>query len=248
MVHDLLATCPSLKVLCTSRTRLNISGEHVFTVPTLVLPHSIGSADGQDPFQSEAVRLFVERATASSSEFACTRQNVLDVSEICRRLDGLPLAIELAAARVSALPLRALLARLDLRLNLLIDGPRDAPTRQRTMRDSIAWSHDLLTSDEQRLYRRLAVFSGGCSLEAVEAVAVAPGEAQSDVFEGVASLVKQTLLRQEAGAGVNARYFMLETVREDAQERLLTSGEAADVRRRLATHILALSESRQSGA
>lgn len=247
LVHDLLATCPFLKILCTSRTRLNISGEHVFTVPTLVLPHFIGSANGENPFQSEAVRLFVERATASSSEFACTPQNVLEVSEICRCLDGLPLAIELAAARVSVLSLPALLARLDLRLNLLIDGPRDAPTRQRTMRDSIAWSHDLLTSDEQRLYRRLAVFSGGCSLDAVEAVAVAPGECPSDVFESIASLVKQTLLRQEDGVGTNSRYVMLETVREDAQERLLASGEAGDVRHRHATYILALSESRQSG-
>ncbi len=169
-IIDLLAACSDLTVLATSRTLLRISGEHRFPVPPLALPELGTAATAAGVGDAEAVRLFVHRAQAAQPDFALTDENAGAVGEICRRLDGLPLAIELAAARIPMLPPRALLTRLEPRLGLLTGGPRDAPARLRTMRDAITWSHDLLPPDERFVFRRLAVFTGGCTTEAAESV------------------------------------------------------------------------------
>jgi tetratricopeptide (TPR) repeat protein len=174
--------------------------------------------------------------------FALTDANAAAVAEICRRLDGLPLAIELAAARAKVLPPAAMLARLERRLPLLTDGPRDLPARQRTLQATVAWSHDLLDPAAQAVFRRLAVFVGGCTLEAAEAVINGGDDVGLDVLDGVASLVDQSLLRREGDADAEPRFGMLETVREFALERLEASGEAAAVRRRHAAYYLGLAE------
>ncbi len=194
----LLAGCPALKLLVTSRAALHVSGEHELAVPPLSLPVERGTWTFDQIAASEAVRLFVERAGAVQNGFRLTPANASDVAEICRRLDGLPLAIELAAARVKVFPPRALLARLERRLPFLTGGPRDAPARLRTMRDAIAWSHDLLDAGEQRLFRRLAVFVGGFTLDAAIEVGGDGSLSEEAVFEGISSLVDQSLL-QPAG-------------------------------------------------
>jgi len=220
LVADLLAACPGLAVLATSRVRLRLSGEREHAVPPLGL-----TDDG-------AVRLFVERARAVREAFALTPATAPVVAAICRRLDGLPLAIELAAARIKVLPPAALLARLERRLPLLTGGARDAPPRQQTMRNAIAWSHDLLSMDEQALFRRLTVFVGGFTLEAAEAVAGGAEDPGLAVLDGVASLLDKSLLREEDGPSGEARYLMLETVREYGLDQLAASGEEDEFRRR----------------
>ena len=175
VVSDLLRACPGVKILATSRAPLHLRGEREYPVPALALPDPSRPEPVAQLIQYEAIRLFVERAQAAKPAFALTDENAAAVAEICRRLDGLPLALELAAARVKLLPPQALLERLDERLKLLTGGARDAPARQRTLRDAIAWSHDLLSPHDQTLFRRLAVFAGGCTLEAVEAVGNADG-------------------------------------------------------------------------
>ena len=241
-VADLLGACPDVTVLVTSRVRLRIAGQREVPIAPLGLAapdrhHSIADAT-----TSDAVRLFVTRAEAVQPDFALTPDNAVAVVEICRRLDGLPLAIELAAARVKVLPPAALLARLDHRLPLLTGGGRDVPERQQTMRAAIAWSHDLLTLEEQVLFRRLAIFAGGFMLEAAEAVASKSDESGIDPFEGVASLLDKSLLRQEAGPGVEPRFAMLETVREFALEQLGASGEDAVIGQRHASWCLGFME------
>ena len=185
------------------------------------------------------MRLLLARARAADPAFALGESETAIAGEICRRLDGLPLAIELAAARVTLLPPAELLARLERRLPLLTRADADAPARQRTMRDAIAWSHDLLAPGEQVLFRRLAVFAGGFTLEVAEVVA---GEAGGDALEGLGALVDQSLVRRQADAGGEPRYAMLETVREYGLEMLEASGEAADAGRRHAAYYLALAE------
>src|SRR5829696_10049616 len=241
-VADLLGACSCLKVLLTSRTRLRVSGEREHAVPPLELPAPAAATAVQDVAKSEAIRLFVERAQAVQEDFALTPENVPVVAAICRRLDGLPLAIELAAARVKVLPPAALLSRLDHRLPLLTGGGRDLPARQQTMRAAIAWSYDLLTPEEQVLFRRLAVFAGGFTLEAAEAVTADPTDPSIAPFEGIASLADKSLVRQEAGFGGEPRFTMLETVREFALEQLAASGEDAAIRVRQASWSLALAE------
>ena len=223
LVSQLLATCPLLKVLVTSRARLRVSGEHAFPVPPLALPAAGDQA--ADPAAADAVRLFVGRAQAAEPSFALAEENALAVAEICRRVDGLPLAIELAAAWAPVLPPAAMLARLERRLPLLTGGARDLPERQRTMRDAIAWSYDLLAPEEQALFRRLAVFVGGFTLESAGAVVDSRDGTVLAVLEGVAALVDKSLLRREEIAGTDHRWGMLETVREFALERLAASGQ-----------------------
>ncbi len=237
LLADLLAACPRLTVLATSRARLRVSGEREHAVPPLSV-----TAPGETAGASEAVRLFVERGQAVREDFALSPDNVSTVSQICGRLDGLPLAIELAAARVKILPLAVLLARLERRLPLLTGGGRDLPARQQTMRDALAWSYDLLTPEEQTLFRRLAIFAGGSTLEAVEAMAGEEGAALTSVLDSIASLVDKSLLRQETTTDSESRYAMLETVREFALEQLEASGEHDDVARLHAAYYLALAE------
>ena len=239
LVADLLTGCPSLTVLVSSRVRLRLSCEREVPILPLVLPETEDQASARGVNESAAVRLFVIRAEAVKPDFALTKHNAQEVAAICRRLDGLPLAIELAAARVKILSPAALLTRLDHRLPLLTGGGRDLPARHQTMRDAIAWSHDLLTEEEQRFFRRLALFVGGFTLEAAEAVAGGEVDPRIGVLDGVASLVEQSLLREEDGPGNEPRYLMLETVREFGLEQLVATGEEATTRDRHAAWCLA---------
>jgi predicted ATPase/class 3 adenylate cyclase len=224
-----LLEAPRVRALVTSRAPLHLYGEHEVPVLSLATP----AAAGIDPdvlAQCESARLFVERAQAVDSRFELNAENAPAVAEICRRLDGLPLAIELAAARIKLLTPRAMLDRLDSRLNLLVGGPRDMPERQQTMRATVEWSHALLDDEEQALFRRLAVFAGGFTLDAAEDVC--GFDARTDVLAGVASLLDKSLLHRHDGAGGETRLMMLETVREFASERLEQSGELALARDR----------------
>jgi len=222
VVGELLSTAPGLKVLVTSRAPLHLRAEHEFEVPPLSLPDLETLPPLNRLAEVEAVALFVQRAQALQSDFALDSKNARAVAEICIRLDGLPLAIELAAARTKLLPPVMLLARLDRRLSVLTGGARDLPARQRTLRDTIAWSHDLLEPGEQTLFRNLGVFSGGWTLEAAETV----GRLDSavDVLNGLASLVDNSLVRQSERVNGQPRYTMLETIREFASEQLAASG------------------------
>jgi non-specific serine/threonine protein kinase len=243
---DLLGACPHLKMLVTSRMRLRLSSEREVPVLPLALPDdenhlAVGDLDG-----AAAVQLFMTRAQAVVPDFALTEGNAATVAAICRRLDGLPLGIELAAARVKVLSPSALLARLDHRLPLLTGGARDLPTRQHTMRDAIAWSYDLLRLEEQRFFRRLAVFVGGFTLEAAETVASGT-DITNDILDVVASLVEQSLLREVDGPGGESRYLMLETVREFGLEQLVAAGEEAATRERHAAWCLSFASRETAG-
>jgi predicted ATPase/class 3 adenylate cyclase len=240
-IAELLAVCPRLKVLVTSRQTLRLRGEHEFPVPPLELPEA--PDDLEALLQCAASALFIERAITVQPDFAVTQADAHAVAEICRRLDGLPLAIELAAARVKLLSPQAMLVRLSRRLDLLTDGPRDLPERQQTLRDTIGWSYDLLTSGEQTLYRRLAVFSGGWTLEAAEAVCPTGGGLDIGVLEGLGSLVDKSLVRrQTVGTQREPRFSMLETIREYGLEQLNASGESEALWRTHAAYYLALAE------
>src|SRR6266487_47153 len=195
-VADLHAACPNLKVMVTSRMTLHIRGEQEYTVPPLAVPDPKHLPDLVVLSQYEAVALFIQRAQATRPEFQVSNANAPAVAEICVRLDGLPLAIELAAARIKVLPPQALLARLGQRLAVLTGGARDAPTRQQTLRNTIEWSYQLLDADEQRLFRRLSSFVGGCTLEAIEAVCTELDGEVRQVLDGVASLIDKSLLQQ----------------------------------------------------
>jgi len=235
-----LLVAARLRVLVTSREPLRLSAERVVAVPPLALPNA--AQPPEELAETDAGRLFADRAQAARADFALTAANASAVAEIIQRLDGLPLAIELAAARVAHLSPATLLARLDQRLPLLTGGARDLPARQRTLRDAIAWSHDLLSAGERALFRRLAVFVGGCTLEAAEAVCRTGDEAGIDVLADLALLTAKSLVRHEEGLDGEPRYRMLETIREYAVERLEASGEAAPIRRTHAAYFLALAE------
>jgi len=241
-VTQLLAGAPGLKVLATSRAPLGLYGEHVFPVPPLTLPDLERPPPLERVTQYEAVRLFVERARAVKPDFKVTNESAPAVAEICVRLDGLPLAIELAAARIKMLPPKALLQRLSSRLKLLTGGARDLPERQRTLKATIEWSFALLDEGEQLLFGRLAVFSGGRTLEAIEAVCDTRGDLPIGAFEGVSSLLDKSLLRQEEGPEGEPRFVMLETVHEFAREKLQGSGEAEEIKRTHAEYFLTLAE------
>ena len=229
-VAGLLGGCPHLTVLVTSRLRLRVASEREHAVPPLELVATDSQHRVQDVASATAVRLFVERAQAVTEQFALTPENAATIAEICRRLDGLPLAIELAAARIKILPPTALLARMEQRLPVLTGGNRDLPTRQQTMRDTLAWSYDLLNPEEQALFRRLSVFVGGFSLEAAEAVVAVPDDHGFDFLDGFASLVDTSLLRQEPSSDREPRYRMLETTREFGLDQLTASGEEEAIR------------------
>src|SRR6266849_1667335 len=241
-VADLLTVCPRLKVLMTSREMLHVRAEREFAVPVLRVPDPKHLPDLVTLSQYEAVALFISRARAVKPDFQVTHVNAPALAEICVRLDGLPLAIELAAARSKLLPPQALLARLGHRLEVLTSGARDAPARQQTLRNTVAWSYDLLTSEEQRLFRRLSVFVGGCTLEAVEALYATLDVGAGRVLEEVASLLDKSLLQQAEYEGEESRLVMLETIREYGLEALAASGEMEATRQAHAAYYLALAE------
>jgi predicted ATPase/class 3 adenylate cyclase len=238
LVASLLDRCPELHVLVTSRVPLHLSREHEYPVPPLSVPDPAHLPEVTLLSQYEAVALFIERAAAVEPGFEVTNENAPAVAEICARLDGLPLAIELAAARTKLLPPKALLEWLSHSLTLLTGGARDRPTRQQTLRNTIDWSFSLLAADEQTLFARLSVFAGGCTLDMAEPVCNPEGEV--DVLDGIAGLVDQSLLRRE-GEDV-PRYSMLQTVREYAMEKLHQRGEEDQIRRAHARYFLALAE------
>jgi predicted ATPase/DNA-binding NarL/FixJ family response regulator len=256
LIATLLASCPGLVALVTSREPLGLGGEHECPVSPLSLPDAV-SASPHAVEESEAVRLFVARAQAAHPGFQLTTENAATVAEICRRLDGLPLAIELAAARIKVLPPAALLQRLDRRLPLLTGTRRDVPQRQRTVRDTIAWSYDLLSPAEQVLFRRLSVFTGGFTLEAAESVAEggqtdrrtdgsdSPPSRLSAVppaLDGIASLIDKSLLQSMTGGFEEPRFTMLETIREFGLEQLVATGEEIAARDAHAACVLAIAE------
>ena len=243
LVAPLLAACPALQILATSRSPVRIRGEHALAVAPLPLPGAgDAAAAGALLADNPAVQLFVERARAATAASLVDQDSLADVAEICRRVDGVPLALELAAARVRVLPLATLREQLQRRLPLLGDGPRDAPARQRTVRDTIGWSYDLLPPDEQALFRRLCVFVGGFTLEAAEAIVASMGDLAIDPFNGIAALQESSLLRQMPGFGDEPRYRMLETVREYGIERLEASGEEPSARDAHAAFFLDVAE------
>jgi predicted ATPase/DNA-binding XRE family transcriptional regulator len=243
LVGLLLAASPLLKVLVTSRMVLHVYGEQEFAVPPLALPplRHLPAIDLLAHY--EAVALFIQRAQLAMADFAVTAENAPAVAEICARLDGLPLAIELAAARVKLLPPQALLLRLDRRFAVLTGGAHDLPGRQQTLRKTIDWSYNLLDPGEQTLFVWLSVFVGGCTLEAVEDVCARAGGVPDDVLDGLSSLLDKSLLSQEEDATRGEpRFLMLETLRAYARERLAQSGAEGALRAAHAAYCLALAE------
>jgi predicted ATPase/DNA-binding SARP family transcriptional activator len=238
LVSRLLADAPRLLVLATSRTPLRLAGEHEYPVPPLALPKTAETSFEQIA-ANDAVRLFAARAGAVDPDFQLDDANAAAVAEVCTRLDGLPLAIELAAARSKLLPPKTMRTRLDRALELLVGGAQDLPSRQRTLRATLEWSHGLLSEDERALFARLAVFAGGWTLEAAEAVC---GQDGLDVFESLASLVDESLVRPLRRPTGEPRFAMLETIREYAAELLEASGEGEALRRRHCEDILVRTE------
>jgi predicted ATPase/DNA-binding XRE family transcriptional regulator len=238
VLSQLLASCPALKSLVTSRTALHLAAEYEYPVPTMAspIPGHLPASDALSRY--DAIQLFVQRARAVTPSFCLSEENSPIIAEICWRLDGLPLAIELAAARIKLFPPPALLQRLSSPLTLLTRGPRDMPTRQQTLRDTIEWSYHLLSPDEQALFARLSVFSGGCTMEAAEAVCNPDGETSG--LTDLTSLVEQSLLLQDGEH--EPRFRMLETVREYAVERLEAAGEAKAARAHHALYFLRFAE------
>ena len=240
-LSDILAGAPGVKLLVTSRERLRVAGERVFIVPPLpVMPLGAG-LELRTLARNPAVALFIARAKALKRDFELTEGNARAIAGVCARVDGLPLAIELAAARIAVLTPQQLLERLDRRLKLLTGGRRDADDRQRTLRDTIAWSHGLLNAADQTLFARSAVFAGGFTLDAAEAVC--DPERRLDVLDGIHSLFEQSLLRQEVGGGGEARFSMLETIREYAVERLEAQPDVESIRNAHAEYFLELAKS-----
>ncbi len=241
-VAGLLAAAPQLKALVTSRVVLRVRGEKEFPVPPLALPDLTQPLRLETLSQYAAVALFIQRAVDVKPDFTVTNANAPALAEICHRLDGLPLAIELAATRAKLFTPQALLLRLERRLGVLMGGARDVPARQQTLRNTIDWSYHLLEAGEQALFARLAVFVGGCTIEAAEAVCNGDGDLPMEVVSGVAALVDKSLLRQAEGPNGESRFVMLETIREYAQERLVASRGAEALQRRHAAYYVTLAE------
>ncbi len=228
-VADLLACCRNLRVLVTSRARLNVRGEHETPVPTLPVP-DLKRADIATTTKYAAVELFIQRAISARSDFTVTSDNSREIAEICVRLDGLPLALELAAARIRVMSAQALLERLETRLKLLTAGPSDLPSRQQTLRNAIAWSYDLLNPAEKTLFYRLGVFAGGCTLDAAEEICSSDQKRGTDVIDILQSLVDKSLIRRVEENG-ESRFLMLFTIREFALERLEETQESQNIGR-----------------
>jgi predicted ATPase/serine/threonine protein kinase len=248
IVAELLAAGPNLKILVTSRAALHVYGEHEFPVPPLGLPDLRSTPSVEVLSQCPAVSLFVQRAVAAKPDFELNQGNAAAVTEICARLDGLPLAIELAAARIKVLSPSSMRTRLASRLQLLTGGARDLPQRQQTLRAAMDWSYDLLSAPEQKLFRRLSVFVG-CHLEGAEAVCDTKGDLDLDLLDGMASMVDKSLVQQIEQAQGESRFVMLETIREYALEKLQASGEQSLTKRAHAAYCLVLAEeaTEQSG-
>jgi len=233
-VAELLAAAPQLKVITSSRIALNLLGEREYPVPPLELPQADDETAWENLLENESIILFVERARTALPNFALTKDNASAVAEICRRLDGLPLALELAAARIKLLQPQAILTRLDDKLKLLTGGARDLPMRHQTLRNTLEWSYDLLNQDEKILYARLSVFVGGFTFDAVEAVCNM--DDSLDILEGLTSLVNNSLVRKDETADGEVRFGMLETIRTYALERIAESHEMDLLRERHAQY------------
>ncbi|MBT3273824.1 MAG: AAA family ATPase, partial [Spirochaetales bacterium] len=243
-VAELLTISTGLKILVTSREILHLQSEYDFPVPPMSLPvQNIEIPPDSDPasflLQCEAARFFVERATAAQPDFIINSRNGPVIIDICRRLDGLPLALELAAARIRVLPPEDMLERLDKSLSLLTRGGKDRPARQQTLRATIDWSYALLNEDVKKLFRWLSVFSGGLTVKAAEELCRPNSDSDCDVLDDISSLEEKSLLKRQEPLGL-PRFAMLETVREYAIERLVESDEADDVRRKHAEYFLKL--------
>jgi predicted ATPase/class 3 adenylate cyclase len=257
LADAVLRACPNVRILATSRTALGITGEALWRVPSLSLPDDLhapaapaagpaapeGRADAAGAVvRCDAVRLLADRARTVQPAFAVTEQNAATVARLCRRLDGIPLALELAAARLRVLTVDELLRRLDDRFRLLTGGGRTAPPRHQTLRALVEWSHGLLAAPDRRLFDRLGVFAGSFTLEAAERVCAGEGLAAGDVLDGLTRLVDQSLVQPEPGPDGVGRYRLLETLRHYARERLTAAGAAEEVARRHAHHFVALAE------
>jgi predicted ATPase len=241
-VAELLAACPQLKILATSRVVLHLTGEHEFAVQPLTTPDPKQMLSLEALTHFAAIELFRQRAQSVQLDFVINHENAKAITEICYRLDGLPLAIELAAARLKIFSPQTILARLEKRFELLKGGPRDVPARHQTLRQAIAWSDDLLEAEEKILFHRLAVFAGGCSLEAAEAVCGVNQDIAGAALDGIAALVDKSLLRQDRAVDREPRFMMLETIREYALEHLQASEDWETVKRAHADFFLALAE------
>ncbi len=241
-VAELLTMSPHIKMLVTSRAALHVYGEHEFPVPPLALPDSRSTSSVDILANNPSVALFVQRAIAAKPDFELNIENATAITEICARLDGLPLAIELAAARVKVLSPSSMRTRLASRLQLLTGGARDLPQRQQTLRAAMDWSYDLLNPAEQKLFRRLSVFVGGCNLEGVEAVCDTKGDLDLDLLDGMASMVDKSLVQQVEHDQGESRFVMLETIREYALDKLQASEEKASTKRAHAAYCLILAE------
>jgi predicted ATPase/DNA-binding NarL/FixJ family response regulator len=239
-IADILSQCPDVAMLVTSRSPLRIRGEQVFPVQPLAVPRADRATSIDDAQWADSVRLFIERARSVRPEFALTPDNASALTDLCRRLEGVPLAIELAAARVNVLSPQGMLARLDPSLPLLVGGPRDQPARLQTMRDAIQWSWDLLSPAEQALLRRMAVFRGGCMLESLQVVAGT--DLSGSVLDTLSSLVDHNLVYSADEPGGEPRFDMFVVVREFALEQLATSNEAEETRHRHSDYVLTLAE------
>ena len=223
LIEQLLQACPNLKIIASSREALGIAGETVYRVPSLSLPDT-AEATRATLAQSESVQLFVERASAANPKFSLDDQNAAAIAQICRRLDGIPLALELAAARLTVFSAEQVASRLDDRFRLLTGGSRTALPRQQTLRALIDWSYDLLSEPERKLFRKFSVFAGGCTYEAAESIC-----SEMDVLNLLSQLVNKSLVAVEAENG-GSRYRLMETVRQYARDKLLESGESEEAR------------------
>jgi predicted ATPase/serine/threonine protein kinase len=247
MLTEMLEAGPRLKIMVTSRAALHVYGEHEFPAPALGVPDLRSMPPLDEVAKYPAVALFLERAMAAKPDFEFDEQNAAAVIEICARLDGLPLAIELAAARIKVLSPSSMRGRLASCLQLLTSGARDLPRRQQTLRATIDWSYGLLSAAEQKLFRRLSAFVGGCTLEGVEAVCDTKRDLDLDLLDGMESMVDKSLIQQTEQANNESRFVMLETIREYAREKLKESGEEAATKRAHAAYCLVLAEEEASG-